>query len=225
MSQQINLFNPIFLKQEKQFSALTMAQALGIILVCAVLLTAYARFRLTSLEQEQQSVAANLQLAQNQLAKVTVEYAPRQRDPMLAGRIRLAELEVRSLQKISAVLGEGNFGNTDGYSRYLRAFARQITNGIWLTGFTIQGAGSDISLQGSALRPEAVPAYLSRLKAEPVMQGASFATLEMQLPQKSAEEKSRMKADEKMAPPTHINFTLHSFNAAKNESLPGAPAR
>lgn len=226
MSQQINLFNPIFLKQEKQFSALTMVQALGIILLCAVLLTVYARFRLSSLAQEQQSTAAQLQLAQNQLAKVTVEYGPRQKDPMLASRIRLAELEVRSLQQISSVLGEGNFGNTDGYSGYLRAFARQIGNGIWLTGFTIRGAGSDISLQGSALHPEAVPAYLSRLKAEPVMQGASFAALEMQLPPKSMDEKGKAVASEKMAmQPAHINFTLRSFNAAKNESLTGAPAQ
>lgn len=219
MSQQINLFNPIFLKQEKQFSALTMVQALGIILLCAVLLTAYARFRLSGLAQEQQSTAAQLQVAQNQLAKVTVEYGPRQKDPMLASRLRLAELRVKSLQQISAVLGEGNFGNTDGYSSYLRAFARQITNGIWLTGFTIRGAGSDISIQGSALHPEAVPAYLSRLKVEPIMQGASFATLEMQLPPKSMDEKVKATANEKT--PAHINFTLHSFGAAKNESLSG----
>lgn len=222
MSQQINLFNPIFLKQEKQFSALTMVQALGIILVCAILLTVYTRYQRSSLEKEQQSTAAQLQLAQNQLAKVTAEYGPRQKDPMLASQLRRAEIEVKSLQEISKVLGEGDFGNTKGYSPYLSAFARQITSGIWLTGLAIQGAGGEISIQGSALRPELVPAYLSRLKNEPVMQGASFAALEMQLP-KPVEDKSKSVADKKvMMQPAYINFNLRSSGAPKNDTLPGA---
>ena len=34
MSQQINLFNPIFLKQKKKFSAVSMVDALAVLLVC-----------------------------------------------------------------------------------------------------------------------------------------------------------------------------------------------
>ncbi len=45
MSQQINLFNPIFLKQKKHFSAATMAQALGLILLGCVILSAYVSYR------------------------------------------------------------------------------------------------------------------------------------------------------------------------------------
>jgi Tfp pilus assembly protein PilN len=225
MSQQINLFNPIFLKQEKQFSALTMVQALGIILACAIMLTLYTRYQLSNLTTEQQATAAQLQLAQNQLAKVTAEYGPRQKDPAMASRLRRAELEVKSLQQISAVLGEGDFGNTAGYSAYLSAFASQITNGIWLTGFTIQGAGGDVSIQGSALRPESVPAFLSRLKNEPVMQGASFAALEMQLP-KPVEDKSAASVEKKvMVQPAYVNFNLRSSVASKSESLSGAASQ
>jgi Tfp pilus assembly protein PilN len=224
MSRQINLFNPIFLKQEKQFSALTMVQALGIILLCAILLTLYTRYQLSNLESERQSTATQLQLAQNQLAKVTVEYGPKQKDPTLASQLRRAELEVKSLQQISKVLGEGGIGNTAGYSNYLSAFARQITGGIWLTGFTIQGAGSDISIQGSALRPESVPAYLGRLRSEPVMQGASFATLEMQLP-KPVEDKSKSDKDKKLVQPAYIDFNLRSTAAPKSETLSGAASQ
>jgi Tfp pilus assembly protein PilN len=225
MSRQINLFNPIFLKQEKQFSALTMVQALGIILLCAVLLTLYTRYQLSNLETEKQSTATQLQMAQNQLAKVTAEYGPRQKDPALAMQLRHAELEVKSLQQISKVLGEGDFGNTKGYSSYLSAFARQITGGIWLTGFNIQGAGGEIAIQGSALRPELVPAYLSRLKAEPIMQGASFAALEMQLPKPVEDASATDKDKKRMVQPAYINFNLRSSIAPKGESLPGAVAQ
>jgi Tfp pilus assembly protein PilN len=211
MSQQINLFNPIFLKQEKHFSALAMMQVLGIVLLCAIVLTLYTRGQLSNLEKDQEGTAAQLQQAQNQLAKVTAEYGPRQKDPTLAARIHRAELEVRSLQQISDVMLKGEFGNTNGYSGYLGAFARQITDGIWLTGFAIQGAGNEISIQGSALHPESVPAYLSRLKSEPVMQGASFASLEMQLP-KPIEDKTASK-DKPPVLPAYINFNLHSSPA------------
>lgn len=221
MSQQINLFNPIFLKQEKHFSALTMAQGLGLILLGGVLLTAYAAYQLSSLQDELKLTSAQLKLAQNQLAKVTADYAPKEKDARLETRLLRAEAEVKSLQQVSDILGKGELGNTDGYAEYLRAFARQIVDGVWLTGFTIQGAGNAISLQGSALRPELVPAYLTRLKSEPVMQGVSFATLEMQLP------KPDKPAGPNEKPPvlaTYINFNLHSSSVKMQKDQAGVAA-
>src|SRR5919197_586996 len=41
MSQQINLFNPVFLRQKRQFSALAMAQALGLVTLGALAMYAY----------------------------------------------------------------------------------------------------------------------------------------------------------------------------------------
>ncbi|WP_157889119.1 PilN domain-containing protein [Herminiimonas arsenitoxidans] len=217
MSQQINLFNPIFLKQEKHFSALTMVQALGAILLAAILLTVYTAYQLSSLQAEQKSVTAQLQLAQNQLAKVTADYVPKEKDMRLEARLQRAEAQVRSLQQVSDVLRKGELGNTDGYAEYLRAFARQIIDGVWLTSFTIHGAGSAISLEGSTLRPELVPIYLTRLKSEPVMQGASFSSLEMELPRV---EKSVDSSGKQPISAAYINFNLHSSNVkVKKDSV------
>lgn len=215
MSQQINLFNPIFLKQEKHFSAMTMLQALAIILLCGILLTIYTAYQLSSLKNEAQHTAAQLQLTQNQLAKVTAEYGPKQKDVKLEEKMQRMAADVESLQRVSTVLKKGEFGNTDGYADYMSAFARQIINGVWLTGFTIQGAGNDLSIQGGALRPELVPAYLSRLKSEAVMQGASFATLEMSLPKAPADQAAKT-GEQKLPPATYINFNLHSSAVAKD---------
>lgn len=209
MSQQINLFNPIFLKQEKHFSAMTMVQGLGIILLGAIFLTAYASFQLAKLQNDKASVANQLQLAQNQLAKVTAAYATKEKDPGLEAKLQRKQAEVQSLQQVSDLLEKGEFGNTGGYADYMTAFARQISNGIWLTGFTIQGAGSDIAIKGNALRPELVPVYLSRLKTEAVMQGASFATLEMQLPKLDSKQGTDAKQKPAVTVP-YIEFNLHS---------------
>jgi Tfp pilus assembly protein PilN len=221
MSQQINLFNPVFLKQEKHFSALTMLQALVLILLCSILLTAYSTYQLASLQNDASRTAAQLQLTQNQLAKVTAEYGPKQKDAKLEEKVQRMEADVQSLRHVSDILKKGEFGNTDGYAAYMSAFARQIVDGVWLTGFSIQGAANDLSIQGGALRPELVPVYLNRLKSESVMRGASFATLEMALPKTPADQTA--KTEQKAPVATYVNFKLHSSVVGKD--LPAEAAR
>ena len=50
MSQQINLYNPLFLKREKHFSARTMVQALGIIALGLAALYVYVLVESTKAE-------------------------------------------------------------------------------------------------------------------------------------------------------------------------------
>ncbi len=52
MSQQINLFNPIFLKQRIYFSAINMAQVSGLILIGSALLAVYTNYQLSGLSKE-----------------------------------------------------------------------------------------------------------------------------------------------------------------------------
>lgn len=214
MSQQINLFNPIFRKQKKYFSAMTMAQALGMILLGSLLVAGFAGFRITGLNAQADGVNRQLLMVEGQLAQVTVEYAPRQKSNALETEMQQIESELKSLQKISETLNQGALGNTLGYARYLQAFARQIIQGVWLTGFSIQGAGAQIGLQGRALTPELVPAYIRRLKNEPVMHGKSFSTLEMQVPQvvPAVQGDPSVKS---VATAPYIEFSLHSTGSPR----------
>lgn len=183
MSQQINLFNPIFLKQKKYLSVATMAQALGLIFLGSIVLAAFAFYQSSRLGTQAASTSAHLGLAQAQLTKFNAEYAPRQKSKAIEQALQKTEDDVKVAQQILATLQKGELGNTKGYSEYLRAFSRQQVEGLWLTGFRIDGAGAAIGLEGRALRPDLVPTYINRLKRESVMQGKSFATLEMSVPQ------------------------------------------
>jgi hypothetical protein len=51
MSQQINLYNPLFLRKQKYFSARTMLQSLGLIAVGLLALYLYALVQTRGLEQ------------------------------------------------------------------------------------------------------------------------------------------------------------------------------
>jgi Tfp pilus assembly protein PilN len=177
VSQQINLFNPIFLQQKKIFSSKTMAQALGVLTLGVVAMAAYGNVRVAALQRQADAGAAQLQQRQARLAAVTAEFAPRQKDPLLAAEVQEAERQLGALREVSGVLQRGELGNTRGYAEYFRALARQHADGLWLTGLTINGAGSEIGVRGRALDPAAVPGYLTRLTREPILQGKGFGSL------------------------------------------------
>lgn len=191
MSQQINLFNPVFLKQKKYFSALTMVQALGMLLLGVAVIALYANVQLARLRPEASAVTAQLEAAQAQLEAVKSGQGARRPDSGLEAQVRHAEAEAAALERVASLLRQGEGTNTSDYSEHMRAFARQIPEGVWLTGFSINTGGRDIVLSGRALRPELVPAYLARLSSEPTMHGRAFSVLEMSAPEPGPTDQGR----------------------------------
>lgn len=177
MSQQINLFNPVFLKQKKVFSSVAMAQALGVLLVGALAMVAYGKQHVGALEKELQAVNAQLVRKQARQALVNTEFAPRQPRKELEAEVVAAEAQLRALQAVSGVLERGELGNTTGFSEYYKALARQHVSGLWLTGVSV--AGADIGIRGRAMESSMIPGYINRLTRESVMQGKSFASLQI----------------------------------------------
>ncbi len=208
MSQQINLFNPIFLKKKKYFSTVAMAQSLGLLLLGSAFVAGYAHFQVASLNKEAAITRMHLADAQTQLAKIRAENAPRQKSQALENQIAKAEAETQSLKQVFDTLQKGDIGNTEGYSEYLRAFSRQIVDGVWLTGLTLVGAGNEIGVDGRALQPELVATYMNRLKREPVLQGKSFGTLHMQVPQADQTAKVDGNAAKQRGLAPYIEFSL-----------------
>jgi hypothetical protein len=196
---------------------------LGLLLLGVGLMSGYATYRSVKLKSEAAAVANRLVAAQAQLTKVSVEFAPRQKNKMLESELKNAEQDVMSLQKVTDILDKGELGNTEGYASYLKAFARQSIEGAWLTGLSIHGAGTEIGLVGRALNPELVPAYISRLKSETVMQGKSFSMLEMQVPQVPLA--GMPNAVIKLVAAPYIEFNLRSTGLMKSEDAAGAKSK
>ena len=179
MTQQINLFNPIFRKQKKYFSALTMVQALAIICMACALLAIDAAFRMRALANQAAVTEALLSTRQQRLTEVKVQFAPRQKSATLAAEIVAAQEELAMLQSATATVQRGGFGDAAGFSGYFRALARQSVAGLWLTDVKVASNGAAIGIQGNALQAPLVPQYMGRLAQEPVMKGKAFATLAM----------------------------------------------
>ena len=203
MSQQINLYNPIFLKQRKIFSCQTMTQALGLLALGLLVFYGYARYQVANLQTEAERSAQRLAAAQTRADRMAQEFGPRQKSAGLEAEIQQAEAELNALQAVQGALQQGSLVSANGFSPYLRAFARQVVEGLWLTGFSV--TGSEMAISGRTLKPELVPEYIRRLGAEQVMQGRKFAMLEMRQP-----EAPPAKDGKPVAVPRFIEFTLQS---------------
>lgn len=215
MSQQINLFNPVFLKQEKYFSALTMAQALGLILAGSIAFYGFAAYRTNLLSKQVIEMGKRLAIEEARFASASAKLGPRQKSKQVESEVTIAEDQLRSRREVMEILQSGKLGNTEGFSDYMRAFSRQIMNGLWLTGFTVDANGSDMTITGRTLQPELVPAYIRRLSQESIMQGKAFAVLEMHQPIAAPAKgtDAQGKASEPLRQAAYLEFSLHSKEA------------
>lgn len=200
MSQQINLFNPAFVRRRKHFSLPAMLQGLVLVAAGSLVFYGYALYQVDQLEKQAREIAKRYQIEQAWLARHTAEFSPQLATQALQQEVRSLEKQVADQAELLEIIKSGAIGNTSGYSEYMRAFSRQVAEGLWLTGFSITGDAAQISLSGAVLDPELLPAYVQRLSKESVMRGRSFATLQMRQP----------KVESQRATPRYVEFTLRS---------------
>ena len=201
MSQQINLFNPIFLKQKKYFSVVTMLQALGLIVLGSAVFYAYAVYQVAQLSRQAEETTKRYAAEQSRLTSYSNEFSLQRSGQMLEDELKQVEAQAKSQDAVLTTLKSGVIGNTEGYSEYMRAFARQSVNGLWLTAFDIVGDGAQMSLSGAVVNPQLVPSYIQRLGKEKIMRGKTFSTLQMQQPKKDGDR----------LVPRYVEFNLRSI--------------
>ena len=179
MTQQINLFNPIFLIQRKIFSAVNMLDALAVLLVGVALFYGYASIETLNLDRQSVETARQYDQSKARLGEVSARYAPKQADAALAAEVATLQAQVDAGKANLRDLGGSVLGGGSGYAEYLRALARQSLAGLWLTGFSVGKGGEDMEISGRALRPELVPSYIHRLTQEKALHGRAFDSLSM----------------------------------------------
>ena len=202
MRQQINLFNPIFAKKKVRLSAVRMVQIYGVITVIFASLIGYQIYQNKNLQAQINAKASERLVHAARLGQLRTAYASRPKDETIEQEIARKETQAKSFQHILDILRKNTAGNGVGYAAYFVAFARQIRDGIWLKTMAITDSGTDISISGRALRPDLVPAYVDRLKTEPIMQGKYFSVLDMHTPAITSSK--------------YIEFSLSSTSASQD---------
>ncbi|WP_273027766.1 hypothetical protein [Massilia timonae] len=208
MKQQINLFNPAFQPQKQVLSSATIALAVGAVLAGVAILAVIGKMETAELRRQADSGAVQLEKRQARLASANREFVPRQKDATLEAQIAEANTQLAAMRHISGALSRGELGDTGGFAGYFKALARQSAQGLWLTGVTVGAGGAQIGIRGRTVDPAMVPGYLNRLTHEPLMQGKSFASLQigeaapLQVPDADGKPATR--------PAPYIEFSLQS---------------
>jgi len=206
MSQYINLLGPAFRKQRL---FLTLGRALMLVGLTVVVMTALQMFNQKQVDGLQAEVASaqGLLKAQSKYTDRLKGESANQGSSALATEIQRLEMELKSARDSIAVLEGGALGNLDGFAQYLQAFSRQIVDGLWLTGFSVSGAG-DVAIQGRVLKPELVPVYIQKLNKEQALQGREFSTLEMRRPKSAPSAGAQDAAGGQSVMPRFLEFAL-----------------
>jgi Tfp pilus assembly protein PilN len=177
VSQQINLFNPLFLKQKKYFSLLTMLQALGLLLLGVVAFYGFALWQDSILGRQALESSYAYEQQKQRFAKAAAELNPEKREAELERDLKAVEEAIAARRALLRQLQTGAMGNAAGYSEYLRALARQTVPGLWLTSIQIVEGGDQLALSGRALHADLIPVLIRKLKAEAVLRGRTLEAL------------------------------------------------
>lgn len=178
MTQQVNLYHPIFRREQKRFSAVAMLQASGMMVVGIAVIYAFLLWHVHQLRIAVAAATVQSTEAAKRFDDVNRRFAvnsPTQRIAQLKQEIAAREPILRALQ-------QGVLGNRTGYSSYFIAFAREHVPGLWLTGFRINGT-DQLSLQGRARNRDLVPLYIDRLAKEQSLNGMQLHAFVLKQPQ------------------------------------------
>ncbi|MCX7164932.1 MAG: PilN domain-containing protein [Rhodocyclales bacterium] len=179
MSAQINLYHPRFLRQRDLLSLGNVVIAVVTLYTLLAAAGGWAWQNATMHREAAAAVEAQLASAREQVEVATQAAAIRKPSTQLIAELENAEGLLRRRGEIARLLESGAVGSTGGFADYLRGFARQAPEGLWLTGFTIGSGGNDMEIRGSMLNPAALPDYIRRLGTEKAFQGRNFAALTM----------------------------------------------
>ena len=179
MSAQINLYHPRFLKQHDPLTLKNVALAAVVLYTLLAALGGWAWQQAASRNDAATVAEAQLQAAKQQVEAATKAAADRKPNLQLIAEAEDAEGRVRRRGEIARLLESGAIGSSGGFAEYMRGFARQTPQGLWLTGFTIGSGGNDMEIRGSMMNSAALPDYIRRLGTEKAFQGRTFAALTM----------------------------------------------
>jgi len=203
VAQQINLFNPIFLRQKLYFSAVAMAQALGLIALGVLAIYVYQVSQNAKLQRA--AAEADRQLAERraQLTAFARQTADAGSSKTLGAELDAAEARLVERRMLLDEVRTAAGGDALGYSRHLAALARASIPGVWLTGVEI-GKSAELTIKGRALDSALVPAYMSALNREPAFAGRRVSELKV-----TARTDTPAPAGEKPAGPAlYLEFSL-----------------
>ena len=205
MPQQINLINPALRKTRDLFSAMPLALVAGALLVLLLTAGTMARQHVGSLQTEANKRAQELQAAQAQLLEISSTETGAATDTVLAEELAKSRAMLNLREEVIATLERGIFSDNAGFAEFMRGFARQAPQGLWLTGFALNPLERNVEIRGRMLKSTALPEFIQRLREETAFQGLSFSSLTIERPSSAEQTGAAAGTDNFLSPQAMMN--------------------
>lgn len=217
MSQQINLFNPSLIRKRDDLSFNNLCYAF-LACICACFVWAYWQHNQTAwLNLQVQQSSQQLKTIQAQLKKVHLAHTPQTPDMHLVQVLAGLKNKQAEQAMMMDVVGHKLETNDQSISEYMRGFASQAVDGLWLTGFKVNATEHSVMITGRSLDTTLLPKYIESLRKAEVFSGQSFGGLKISgnPASNTSNVESPAKSDEHKLAPTnpYIEFELEAFDA------------
>ena len=180
MMQQINLYQPMFRREKKPFSAKTMLMMTLFFIAVFAAIYSYSLHQLGTLEVTLSNLDKGTTELRTQLEKLTKQFPAKAKSKLLAAEIARLNGELEKRQEVKTALGQHSIENKRVFSKLLESLARKHVQGTWLTKVSIQDGGEALGFEGKTYSSELVPVYIQQLSEETSFSGLAFNVLELQ---------------------------------------------
>ncbi len=187
MIQEINLYQPMFRREKKVFSAATLAQITVVVVLALIAIYAWQAVSTSRLETRLATLRAQQRVAAKKLATLATANAHRKVSPALAAEVAQAEQRLLRQRAALAALERPSQGNTQGFTKPLAALGRAIVPGLWLTHVKLGSGGSEVTLGGRMSEASELPIYLHALGQQAPFSKRVFSVLKIQRDKRAAD--------------------------------------
>lgn len=176
MPQQINLLTPILLAPKRIFSALTLLQATGLMLLAGVVAAMWLQWQDRHAEAEHQALLARFATERQSLVVARAGLPP----PQDAALLQQQLLGVEGGNADRRLLLQALDGSGRHHSELLALVARSLPEAAWLN--ELRYAPGRLELVGGTLDTAVLRPWLAQLAAQPLLAGQDLAALRVERP-------------------------------------------
>lgn len=173
------------------------------------LMYGYTYWQVRQLRADVSQTDKQLASLTKRLDETMSQFGERLQSKDLQTQIQKLQQRLVEKQNLQQVLQSAQF-NTQGFSGYFIAFARQHIPEVWITSLDITGAAEQLTLSGRSTNPELVPRYLQRLSSETRLSGIEFQSFQM----------TRVAADGKSGTASYVEFMAKTATTAGPAAAP-----
>jgi Tfp pilus assembly protein PilN len=179
MAQQINLLTPILLAPKRYFSALTLLQATGLLVVAGVAAAVWLQQRDRQQERDHQALLAQYAAQQQQLAAARANLPPPLDVNALQQQLQALEMGNAQRQALLKTLGgDGSRAAGQRHSDFLALLAKTLPEAAWVT--EVRYTPGRVELVGGTLDTAVLRPWLGQLAASPLLAGQELSALRVE---------------------------------------------